>query len=94
VAGGMTSIYQVSLYFQAVIQKTPHESGLLLMPPVFGGIIGSLAAELMIRSIGRFRMLINLAYGVVLCRSMTTFLSSDVVGWSIAKIAFGRFLCL
>lgn len=85
----MTSMYYVSLYLQAVLQKTPREAGLMLMPPVFGGIMGSLMAGLVIQATGKYRALTNGAYGVVLIGSMMTLLSSGVVGRSTAGIIVG-----
>ncbi|KAG6906469.1 hypothetical protein DXG01_013796 [Tephrocybe rancida] len=64
IASGMSLIFHVSLYLQAVQGNTASEAGLWLVLSVFGGLMGSLSGGLMIQTTGKFYLLTVAGYGL------------------------------
>jgi predicted MFS family arabinose efflux permease len=82
-------IFHVSLFYQAVLGKTPSEVGFWLMPTVFGGVIGSLGGGLYIQATGRYYWLTFYAYLAMAVSMLGTVLQAGVITTSAVGVAVG-----
>ncbi|KAG6829503.1 hypothetical protein H0H87_011236 [Tephrocybe sp. NHM501043] len=64
IAAGMSMIFHVSLYLQAVHGDTASEAGLWLVLSVLGGLVGSLSGGLAIQATGKFYLLTVAGYAM------------------------------
>jgi predicted MFS family arabinose efflux permease len=89
---GVASIYAMifytSLFLQAVLQKSPSESGLWLLPAIGSGVLGSLSGGLIIQVTGKYYWLTVGAntvslFGTVLATLCTGVLITSPLGLSI-----------
>ncbi|KAJ7613841.1 member of the major facilitator superfamily [Mycena polygramma] len=84
-------IFHVSLFFQAVLGKSPSEVGFWLVPTVFGGVIGSLSGGLFIQATGRYYWITFYAYLTMAVSMLGIVLEAGIVTTSAVGIAFGEY---
>lgn len=89
-ATGMTILFHVSLYFQAVQGKTASEASLWLVLSVLGSLLGSLTGGLIMQSTGRYYVLTIGAYTSLLAGALVVTLMSGVIIRSTIGIAIGE----
>lgn len=87
----LTTLFHTSLYLQAVLGKTPSETGLFLLPAIAGGVIGSLGGGLIMQKSGKYYWLTVGAYmvsviGIALVTLCTGILKSSPTGIAIGMI--------
>ena len=70
----LTLLFNVSLYLQAVMQKTAHEAGLWLLPAIPSSVGGTLIGGLVIQKTGRY-------YTATLAAEMLPLFGSLVLTW-------------
>ncbi|KAJ6479889.1 member of the major facilitator superfamily [Mycena vitilis] len=85
-------LFHVSLYFQAVLGKSPSEVGFWLVPTVCGGVIGSLSGGLFIQATGRYYWITFYAYLTMAASMLGIVLEAGIVTTSAVGIAFASFL--
>jgi len=89
---GITSIYQISLYFQAVLGKTASQAGVYLLPSIVASVSGSLAGGLIMQATGKYYWLTFAAYvSVLVGTTLITLLSGDLTT-SMVGIVIGLVL--
>jgi hypothetical protein len=88
-ASGMSMVFHVSLYLQAVTEKSASEAGLWLILTVAGGLVGSLAGGLMIQATGRFYAITVGAYFMMFIGAGLIVLMTGVLMQSIPGLAVG-----
>lgn len=86
----VTMIFHISLYFQAVQAKTAVEAGLLLLPSIGAGVVGSLAGGLIMQATGKFYWLTVAGYFSLFAGTNIIILTTGVVVHSFTGIAIGR----
>lgn len=62
IASAMCTIFHIALYFQAVAGRTAAQSGLALLPPIFGGVAGSLSSGILMQKTGKYYWLTVVAF--------------------------------
>ncbi|KAJ6566891.1 member of the major facilitator superfamily [Mycena capillaripes] len=72
-------LFHVSLFYQAVLGKSPSEVGFWLMPTVFGGVIGSLGGGLYIQTTGRYYWVTFYAYLAMAVSMLGTVLEAGII---------------
>lgn len=98
-ASAISMIFNVSLYLQAVKDKSASEAGLWLILSVVGGLIGSLAGGLTMQATGKFYAVTVGGYFVMFIGAGVIVLMTGVLVQSFAGLAVGedlptfRFLC-
>ncbi|KAJ6500918.1 MFS general substrate transporter [Mycena sanguinolenta] len=90
--GGFSMIFHISLFYQAVLGKSPSEVGFWLMPSVFSGVIGSLAGGLAIQATGRYYWITVYAYVGMVLGMLGTVLEAGVIATSAVGVALGSFV--
>lgn len=88
-ASGMTTIFYVSLYLQAVLGKSASNAGLWLILNVVGGLTGSLSGGLIIQATGKFYAVTVAAYTLLVLGSTTILLNTGLVVHSMIGLAVG-----
>ncbi|KAF8629380.1 hypothetical protein AX17_005676 [Amanita inopinata Kibby_2008] len=88
-AAGMTQLFHVSLYLQAVQGKTASEASLWLIVSVAGALFGSLTGGLIIQHTGKFYAITVIGYLTLLAGTVVVFLSSGIAVASTVGIASG-----
>ncbi|KAF5337822.1 hypothetical protein D9758_015711 [Tetrapyrgos nigripes] len=89
VASALTMLFHVSLYFQALGPMSPSRAGLLLVPSVIGGVIGSLSGGIIIQATGKYYWVTVLGYCLLVVGSSTITLFSGLVVRSIMVMCVG-----
>jgi hypothetical protein len=84
-----TMIFNTSLYLQAVLSKSPSETGLWLLPAILGGVVGSLGGGLIMKATGRYYWLTVWSYGIALLGGATLTLSTGILSTSLSGIGTG-----
>ncbi|KAF8209487.1 member of the major facilitator superfamily [Mycena galopus ATCC 62051] len=87
--GGLSMIFHISLFYQAVLGKSPSEVGFWLMPSVAAGVIGSLAGGLVIQATGRYYWLTVAAYVVMASGMLGTVLEAGIIATSAWGVVGG-----
>ncbi|KAF9445340.1 member of the major facilitator superfamily [Macrolepiota fuliginosa MF-IS2] len=80
IAGAFAQLFHISLYLQAVLEKSASETGAWLMVPVVFGVTGSLSGGLIMQATGKYYILTCATYaglvaGVVTVLAGTGFVS-------------------
>ncbi|KAG6897487.1 hypothetical protein C0992_001092 [Termitomyces sp. T32_za158] len=91
VAAGMSLIFHVSLYLQAVHGNTAAKAGLWLVLCVVGGLLGSLGGGLIIQTSGKFYLITVLGYGLQFLGAGLVKLSTRAVLGTMLPFAIGLF---
>ena len=65
-AGGLSSIFNLSLYFQAIEKLNAKQTGLSLLPGVVAGVSGSLVGGLIMQKTGKYYRLTATSYTIML----------------------------
>lgn len=94
IASGMSVIFQVSLYLQAVERKSASEAGLWLILTVVGSLFGSLGAGLFMQSTGKYYTITVYSYAAVFLGSGIVTLMTGLLTRSIYGLAAGTNPCL
>jgi predicted MFS family arabinose efflux permease len=87
----VTSVYQVSLYLQAVLGKTASQAGVYLLPYFAGGVSGSLAGGLLMQATGKYYWLtfaacVSMVVGTTLLTLFSGVLATAVIGITIGIV--------
>ena len=93
-ASSMTSIFHISLYFQAVQAKTAAQAGLWLLPSIIGGVVGSLAGGLTVQATGKFYWVTVVGYCGLFMGSLITVLCTGVVEHNMIGLLVGMYSIL
>jgi hypothetical protein len=86
----LATVFDVSLYLQAALGKTPFEVGLWLLPSIAGGVFGSIVGGLIMQSTGRYYILTMGSYSVLLAATVSVSLTTGVVVRSSVGMAIGN----
>jgi hypothetical protein len=86
----VASVYQISLYFQAVLGKTASQAGVYLLPHIIGGVSGSLAGGLIMQATGKYYWLTLSAYVTMSIGTTLTALLSGSLTTSLMGIVIGK----
>ncbi|KAG7126982.1 Vacuolar membrane amino acid uptake transporter fnx2 like protein [Verticillium longisporum] len=78
VAGHITTIFVLPLFFQAVQGASATRAGTLLVPPMIASVIASLGAGFIIRRTGRYYALTVVSVGLLLLAVVPTAVSAHV----------------
>ncbi|KAM0334283.1 hypothetical protein ACHAQA_001305 [Verticillium albo-atrum] len=70
IAGHISTIFFVPLFFQAVQGASPTRAGALLVPPMIGSVVASLGAGFIIRHTGRYYVLTVASFGLLLLAAL------------------------
>ncbi|KAF8885361.1 major facilitator superfamily-domain-containing protein [Infundibulicybe gibba] len=89
VAAGVSMVFHVSLYLQAVQGKTASQTSLWLVSSVAGGLAGSLAGGIMIQATGKFYKIILVSQIGLLAGTITMALVTGVLVQSQIGIGIG-----
>ncbi|KAJ7290334.1 member of the major facilitator superfamily [Mycena rebaudengoi] len=93
---GLTSsfglIFQIALFYQAVLNKTASEVGFWLIPNVAGGVLGSLAGGICIQVTGKYYWATVIAYIMMAAGTLTTVFEAGVLATSAIGVASGALL--
>jgi hypothetical protein len=86
-------LFHTSLYLQAVLGKTPSQTGLFITPAIAGSVIGGLSGGFIMQKSGKYYRLTVAAYmtmaiGVALVALYTGVLKSSLPGITIGTILF------
>ncbi|KAJ7738736.1 MFS general substrate transporter [Mycena metata] len=85
-------LFHVSLFYQAVLGKSPSEVGFWLLPTVVAGVVGSLAGGLFIQATGRYYWLTFFAYVAMLIGMLAIVLEAGIIAKSAIGVAVGSFI--
>ncbi|KAM0286294.1 hypothetical protein ACHAQH_001025 [Verticillium albo-atrum] len=94
IAGHITTIFVLPLFFQAVQGASATRAGTLLVPPMIASVIASLGAGFLIRRTGRYYALTVASFGLLLLAAVPTtasahFASTSGVVASLVLISLG-----
>ncbi|KAF9456714.1 member of the major facilitator superfamily [Collybia nuda] len=89
IAAGMSMLFHVSLYLQAVERKSASEAGLWLILSVAGSLFGSLGGGLVMQATGKFYMLTVCGYGLLFIGSGIVILMTGALTRSVHGLAVG-----
>ncbi|KAI5370223.1 Putative major facilitator superfamily, MFS transporter superfamily [Septoria linicola] len=92
-AGWLSTIFYIPLYFQTAIDATATEAGLLLIPSVITGVLGSVLAGHYMRATGRYYTLTIIAYTTLTIGIIVVFLFSGRLVNNTDAILIGMCLC-
>ncbi|KAJ7084610.1 member of the major facilitator superfamily [Mycena belliarum] len=82
-------LFHVSLFYQAVLGKSPAEVGFWLVPTVFAGVLGSLGGGLVIQATGHYYWLTVGAYIAMVVGMLGTVLEAGLIAKSAIGVACG-----
>jgi len=88
---GFSNIFQVPLFFQAVMKISASTTGLFLLPSIVGGVLGSLGGGIIMQKTGKYYYLTLLAFSLSLTGTMIVALLTGVLGRSVWGVAIGLF---
>jgi hypothetical protein len=91
-AAGMSMIFHIALYLQAVEAKKASEVGLWLILSVVGNLAGSLGGGLIMQATGKFYLVTVAAYAALLVSSGVVILMTGILGHSLYGLAAGTCL--
>lgn len=89
-ASGMSMLFHVSLYFQAVEGKNAAQSGLLLLPDAAGSLTGSLLGGLLVQLSGTYYLLTVAGFIVLVLGRVVATLMTGVVFRSALGVGVGE----
>ncbi|KAJ7184727.1 member of the major facilitator superfamily [Mycena filopes] len=85
-------IFHVSLFYQAVLGKSPSEVGFWLLPTVVAGVVGSLTGGLIIQATGRYYWVTVGAYVAMVLGMVGTTLEAGIIAKSAVGVAVATFI--
>jgi predicted MFS family arabinose efflux permease len=88
----ISMLFHTSLYLQAVLGKTPSQTGLFLIPAIAGSVVGSLVGGLMMQKSGKYYWLTVGAYLSMVIGAALVVLFTGILGSSPSRIATGMLL--
>ncbi|KAH7871339.1 MFS general substrate transporter [Lentinula edodes] len=88
-ASGMSMLFHVSLYFQAVEGKNAAQSGLLLLPDAAGSLTGSLLGGLLVQLSGTYYLLTVAGFIVLVAGRVVATLMTGVIFRSALGVGVG-----
>ncbi|KAJ7205000.1 MFS general substrate transporter [Mycena pura] len=88
---GLSLIFHLSLFYQAVLRKEPAAVGLWLAPTVAAGVLGSLSGGLAIQATGRYYWVTVAAYAMMALGALGTTLQAGVLRTSAVGVAIASF---
>lgn len=86
---GITVLFTISLYLQAVQGASASQVGLILLPTIVASVAGSLLAGLVMQTTGKYYVLTLAVFILVLVGSVVVALVTGVVQYSLAALIFG-----
>lgn len=89
IAAGMSMLFHVSLYLQAVQRKSASEAGLWLILSVVGSLVGSLGGGLIMQATGKFYLVTVCSYAAMFVGSGIVILMTGILTRSIYGLAVG-----
>lgn len=91
----LTVLFYISLYFQAVLAKTPVQVGLWLLPSIVASVCGSFAGGLTLQVTGKFYWLTVAGYCGLFIGTTVVTLNTGIVAHSLPGIVVGMYIsCL
>ncbi|KAF7354015.1 Mfs multidrug transporter [Mycena venus] len=84
-------LFHVSLFYQAVLGKSPSEVGFWLLPVVVAGVIGSLGGGLFIQATGRYYWVTFCAYITMFIAMLCVVLEAGIVATSAIGVTVAFF---
>ena len=88
-AAGITLIFSVSLYLQAVQGARAGEAGLILLPTVFGGVAGSLGIGLIMQATGKYYVATVASFALMLFGTVVVALVTGPWRYTLVGLSFG-----
>ena len=88
-AAGITLIFSVSLYLQAVQGARAGEVGLILLPTVFGGVAGSLGIGLIMQATGKYYVATIASFALMLFGTVVVALVTGPWKYTLVGLSFG-----
>ncbi|KAM5540180.1 hypothetical protein V8D89_006320, partial [Ganoderma adspersum] len=88
-AAGITLIFSVSLYLQAVQGARAGEVGLILLPTIFGGVAGSLGIGLIMQATGKYYVATVASFALMLFGTVVVALVTGPWKYTLAGLSFG-----
>ncbi|KAL0958454.1 hypothetical protein HGRIS_000596 [Hohenbuehelia grisea] len=88
-ASGLSMLFHVSLYLQAVKRKSASEAGLWLLWSIVGSLSGSLGGGLIMQATGKFYYVTLAAYLALLFGSGLILLMTGIITHSLVAVAIG-----
>jgi len=90
-AGAFAQLFHISLYLQAVLEKTASETGAWLVIVVVTALIGSLGGGLIMQATGKYYVLTCVAYVALLAGTITVLTGTGFMGLqrSTAQVIVG-----
>lgn len=79
-AGAFAQLFHISLYLQAVLEKTASETGAWLVIVVVTALIGSLGGGLIMQATGKYYILTCVAYVALLAGTITVLTGTGFMG--------------
>jgi hypothetical protein len=89
-AAALTTLFNVSLYLQAALEKTASEAGLWLLPSIVASVLGSIAGGLVMQATGSYYVLTVAAYVFLLLGTAILPLVTGAVTHSVVGILVGE----
>lgn len=86
---GITQVFMITLYFQAVQGRTAAEAGLVLLPSILAGVLGSLLSGLAMQATGKYYWLTVGVFSAMLLGHIAVPLFSGVVTYFYVGIIIG-----
>jgi predicted MFS family arabinose efflux permease len=92
VAGQLAPLFFIPLFYQAVMGYTATQSGLLLIPPMLGGVTGSIGGGLVLKWTGRYYWVTVFSFALLLLSIVPLVISTwfkSTVGLTAGMILVG-----
>ncbi len=88
---GITQVFMITLYFQAVQGRTAAEAGLVLLPSILAAVLGSLIGGLVMQATGKYYWLTAGVFAMMVVGQMIVPEFSGVWFYSYIGITVGEF---
>ena len=92
VASSMTIIFYVSLYVQAVQNRSAANAGVALIPSIVGGVLGSLVGGLVMQATGKYYVYTVGNYVCMVIGAVVVTLTTGAIVHSFAGMEIGQYL--
>ncbi|KAI0710889.1 MFS general substrate transporter [Earliella scabrosa] len=90
IAAGVTIIFHVSLYLQAVQGASAREVGLVLIPAIIGAVFGSLSTGLIMQATGKYYVLTVTLFVLMLAGNVLVALMTGIFQYSLLALTIGE----
>ena len=90
IAAGVTIIFHVSLYLQAVQGASAREVGLVLIPAIIGAVFGSLSTGLIMQATGKYYVLTVTLFVLMLAGNVLVALVTGIFQYSLLALTIGE----